>query len=269
MLVGIENKPEVPGHLLEDPRPLLNADERLIVLWSGKSACTTVLRWTFNRMGLLDAADYFGWIHQFRTKVYYDSRRYSRGIERYEQERYRHVRVVRDPFSRVVSAYLHSLQQGYERERIAAFLVVDRPYSFRDFVAYLSTVNLAEHNIHFRWQSTEAERSGDLQLDHFIRIEDGLQRRLNEVEQALGLAATNFAVSNIQSKHRSDYSARPEFAGDTAHGVGSRPSVPQYRLFYDPALVRQVAQLYKPDFEMYRYQTELMPAQGERAGSAA
>ncbi|MEE9416766.1 MAG: sulfotransferase family 2 domain-containing protein [Acidimicrobiales bacterium] len=269
MLMGIEVQPEVPGHLLEDPKPLLDADERLIVLWSGKAACTTVLRWTFSRMGLLDAADYFGWIHQFRTKVYYDSRRYRRGIERYQQSRYRHIRVVRDPFSRVVSAYLHSLQQGYERQQISSFLVVDRAYSFRDFVAYLATVDLASHNIHFRWQSTAAERDGELVLDHVVRVEDGLQQRLCEVEQDLGLKATDFVADNIQSKHRSDYSALPTFVGDMVHAPGSRPTVPGYGWFYDDALVRQVTRLYRPDFEMYQYQTELVAPAQKRTGSAA
>lgn len=270
MLEGIETStptrlpgstgPSVATHLLENPRPLIHADEKLVVFWSGKSACTSVLRWTFHRMNLLTAADYFGWIHQFRTKVYYESRRYKRVVERYDQDKYRHIRVVRDPFARTVSAYLHSLEQGYERERIANYLMIDRPYSFAEFVGYLRTVDLDAHNIHFSRQSTAAERAGDLVLDHVVRIEDGLFDRLQDVECALGLDVTDFDSVRIQSKHQNDYTAAATFVGDTKHAPGSRVNAPAYQWFYNDELVALVARLYASDFERYGYATRLAPA---------
>ncbi len=208
-------------------------------------------------MGLLGAADYFGWIHQFRTKVYYESRRYNVSVKRYTPEHYRHIRIVRDPFSRVVSAYLHGLEQGYAHQRIAHFLGEDRAYSFREFVAWLSTLNLAHDNIHFSFQSTVAERNGTLELDELIRIEDGLEKRLAEVEQRLGLESTDFADGQLRSKHRNDYAGVATFAGDVAHEPGAKPAAPSYEWFYDQSLVAQVATLYACDFAMYGYSTEL------------
>lgn len=259
----------VAGHLLENPKPLVNADERLVVFWSGKSACTATLRWTFHRMGLLPAADYFGWIHQFRTKVYYESRRYKRVVNRYEQTKYRHIRVVRDPFARTVSAYLHSLEQGYERAAIAAFLQIDRPYSFREFVGYLRTVDLRHHNIHFTLQSSAAERDGSLTLDHVVRVEDGLWNRLNEVELALGLEPTDFASAELQSKHRSDYSAAAAFIGDTKFAPGERVTAPEFRWFYDRALEAEVVRLYRSDFDLYGYSTTLTSQLPANSGQSA
>ncbi len=249
--------PEIASHLLENPRPLIHADEKLVVFWSGKSACTSALRWTFHRMGLLEAADYFGWIHQFRTKVYYESARYKRVIARYEPKNYRHIRIVRDPFARTVSAYLHSLEQGYERQRIANYLTIDRPYSFAEFVGYLRTVDLDVHNIHFTRQSSAAERAGDITLDHVIRVEDGLFDRLQDVECALGLDVTDFDAVRIQSKHRSDYSAAAGFVGDQKHAPGSRVAAPAYQWFYNDELMALVARLYASDFERYGYATSL------------
>lgn len=254
---GSSATPEIASQLLENPRPLIHADEKFVVFWSGKSACTSVLRWTFHRMGLLEAADYFGWIHQFRTKVYYESARYKRVIAKYDQRRYRHIRVVRDPFARTVSAYLHSLEQGYERERIANFLTIDRPYSFAEFVGYLRTVDLDVHNIHFTRQSSAAERSGDLVLDHVIRIEDGLFDGLQNAECAMGLDVTDFDAVRIQSKHRSDYSAAATFVGDQKHAPGTRVAAPAYQWFYNDQLIELVARLYASDFERYGYDTTI------------
>src|SRR6185437_13167032 len=54
--------------LLQDaPRPLINPDARLVVLFSPKSACTTVVMWFLHHLGHgQKARDYATWPHHYR-----------------------------------------------------------------------------------------------------------------------------------------------------------------------------------------------------------
>src|SRR5262245_41835151 len=58
-----------------DPRPLILPQRRMIVVFSPKSACTTVVIWFLHQIGHSKAArDYASWPHRYRTEVYYKTR---------------------------------------------------------------------------------------------------------------------------------------------------------------------------------------------------
>jgi hypothetical protein len=62
---------------VRDPRPLLYGPGRLGIIWSAKSACTTLLLWHLWHCDLLAAARFYsGWPHEFRNRVLYDSQTY-------------------------------------------------------------------------------------------------------------------------------------------------------------------------------------------------
>src|SRR5689334_25375638 len=92
------------GRLLwTDPRPLIHTPQRMIVVFSPKSACTSVLIWFYHQIGHTKAArDYASWPHNYRTDVYYRSRFYRRAFER-DLSKFSLLRIVRDPFERAVS----------------------------------------------------------------------------------------------------------------------------------------------------------------------
>src|SRR5262249_14181942 len=61
------------------PPPLIDPANKLVVIFSAKSACTNVLVWFFHHLGHAKAVrDYHPSPHQYRTQVYYRSKLYQR-----------------------------------------------------------------------------------------------------------------------------------------------------------------------------------------------
>ena len=148
---------------LRDPRPLLFGPGRLGIIWSAKSACTTLLLWYLWHCGLLEAARFYsGWPHEFRYRVLYDSQTYRSWADQVEPAGWAWLRVVRDPFRRAVSSYRHALRHGYEDARMTRVLSrpVDRNagFSFELFLDYLGRIDIAGCNLHHRqqWHPIEA-----------------------------------------------------------------------------------------------------------------
>ncbi|HLF24497.1 MAG TPA: sulfotransferase family 2 domain-containing protein, partial [Burkholderiales bacterium] len=96
--------------LMTRPRPLVDPDARLIVLFSPKAACTNVTVWFLNQIGHIKAArDFSNWPHKYRLKVYYDSALYrkARGLN---LKKFKVIRVIRDPYDRTTSGFRHAVK---------------------------------------------------------------------------------------------------------------------------------------------------------------
>ena len=91
--------------------PLFLEDKDVAVIWSAKSGCTFAVKWFLLQRGELDQAlAYSNWIHDYRTQVYRKSPAYQAGVHRAEYGKFRYLRLVRDPFARAVSSYLHMIR---------------------------------------------------------------------------------------------------------------------------------------------------------------
>lgn len=96
--------------LTVDPRPLLDPERRLIVVFSPKAACSAVVIWSFNLIGLAAEARAFNnWPHRYRLQVYYGSDRCRRAF-RDDLASWRTIRVIRDPAERAAGAFRHALR---------------------------------------------------------------------------------------------------------------------------------------------------------------
>ena len=91
--------------LLEQRTPLFDADFPLIFLWSEKSGCTTLVKWFFDQLGLLDdALEYSGWVHDYENQVFRASGGYLIDLESALRKRDKTVvKLVRDPYQRSLS----------------------------------------------------------------------------------------------------------------------------------------------------------------------
>ena len=91
------------------------------IIWSAKSACTTVLLWYLWHRNLLQAAQaYDSWPHQFRNKMLYADEAYRTWANQVDVESWTWLRVIRDPYNRAVSSYRHALANGYESQQDVA-----------------------------------------------------------------------------------------------------------------------------------------------------
>jgi len=204
-LWGSETPPAPPpgteteiGRLFRtDPYPLIHPQARMVVLFSAKSACSSVVIWFLKQLGHLEAArDFHRWPHEYRVNVYYRSQLYTKAFRR-NLANYRIVRVVRDPFSRAISSYRHALAFGYANQAMAKFLrrrdIAESGYSFAEFLDYLERIDLTACDIHHRVQRHPLEDR--LPVRHLINVStEDLFTRLNEVEADLRLPHTDFAA---------------------------------------------------------------------------
>jgi len=228
----------------------------LAVMWSYKAACTTVIKWVFAQNGLLpEAMAYNSWVHKYRLRQYQKSERYLSRLKRLSSGAFEVVKVVRDPLDRAVSSYIHAYRHGYDDEAIAK--VVQRPvsrrqrFSFREFVTFLEQGDLLYSNPHHRVQVAPIERHVLFRTrpSKIIRIEQGLNAALGELERGLGLPATDFTNPVFESDHHTVRAAPAGLAADLVHIP--KDAVPPAAMFYDRELAAKVARLYAEDFRHY------------------
>ena len=244
--------------LMNRPPPLFSKQYELAVLFSAKAGCTFIVKWFFYQTNMLHTAlSYSPWIHNFRGDVFYNSYEYRKDILGLLSSRVRIIKLVRNPYERAVSSYIHAARHGYENEKISAFL--DRPidqensFSFREFVMYLRTIDLRFCNIHHRLQRHASERRMLLKPRYVVKLENSLEE-LKQIEQELGLRQSSIGELS-KSPHHTYRSRRTEFCGDAKDLVIGKKNnpIPPAISFYDDDIMKEVAALYREDFDAYDY----------------
>jgi len=235
--------------LFTRPLPLVDADRKIVVLWSPKSACTTAYVWFSALCGFLPEVRAFGdWPHAHREQVF-------RKLERYRAARtgdisdYHVVKIIRDPYARAASCFRHAVRNR---------LVEQRSISFRDFLLILARNDMEAVNIHFWPQFHLLERVR--RPDTIINVSKGaLFAELNALEARMGWPVTDFAsmawLRELENARRpirlatdkSDWFAEPI--------LRSRPPkstpFPQDSAFLTPEAKLLIARIYRADFEAY------------------
>lgn len=183
--------PPKPNRLIKmSPRPLINPDARMIVIFSPKAACSNVAIWFFHHLGQGEKARKHDlWPHYYRSEVYYNSELYRDAVAS-DLTGYRIVRVIRDPYDRAVSSYRHGLRTRLATRVIAPVmkeLDLDKNgLSFDEFLTFLERSDLQSCNPHFRYQRHPIEDV--LPVDHLVNISThNMFAHLAEVASALSL----------------------------------------------------------------------------------
>jgi hypothetical protein len=242
-------------------RPLLNPDNGMMVLWSPKSACTTVFVWFAGTIGRLDEVRAFGSAHRYRMQVYRKSDLYQRGLERPPGD-YRIVRVIRDPYQRAASIYRHALKTPFfmnkQLKAVPAALDRSAGFSFLQFLDYLEGLDLETANTHLRVQRHLVESEHRPEFIINISRQD-LFTELNKVEEAFGLPRTDFHEMEWLHERESGRKAKPgafeggaadDFPFDKDAASGLKPW-PDYGALLTPRARARIEKIYAGDFEAY------------------
>lgn len=257
LIAGTSDRSGQPPH---DPLPLIDLDRRLCLLFSNKAGCTTLTKWFFQQTGRLAAAlRYHPWVHRYRIEVYLGEPGYREALAQIHRPDLHRAKLVRSPYSRAVSAYLHAIRSTYADYALSEFLgrainAVSR-FSFAEFVRYLESCDITCCDPHFRQQCSPAEQSGDLQIDRLMRLES-LQSDLAGLEASLGLPSTDLESLSRSPHHNRRESASGEFCGQRVFS-SNRRGYPPFHDFYDENLRSRVHHLYAADFARYDYAPEL------------
>ncbi len=82
--------------------------------WTPKCACTTACKMFFHHLGLLEEAlEFHEFIHQYRQRVYEPKHQVLTNYF-HDKDMFK-FKVVRDPYRRAVSSYVHYMRDSYHR----------------------------------------------------------------------------------------------------------------------------------------------------------
>lgn len=240
--------------LMINPRPLIGPEINLGLIWSAKSGCTYGVKWFFYQLGILEEAlNYHSWVHHFRDRVYY-LRQDKYPSSSWNNSDFTWVRLVRSPMDRAVSSYIHAVKYQYENEFISSFLGrkidSENGFSFREFLKYLSSIDLERANIHHRIQYHPVE--GDLNSRNMELIKlEAAREYFEELEVKLHLRSSK-GLDFRKSSHNSErFSTRISVSDKRFTCMDLK--FPDCSFFYDSDLEEIVRNLYQCDFDNYGY----------------
>lgn len=245
------------------PLPLLNFNKKLAVFFAAKSGCTFVTKWFFNQIDHLTAAlDYNPAIHKYRWNVYAKSDQFLKSQNNFIDnigKGYIKIKIVRNPFERAVSSYMHFLLL-LQKEHIAikknfGIGYNKMNYSFSEFLEYLKNLNIDQCDIHWRQQFQPINQK--LKFDHIIHLKNSKQELLN-LEKTYNLKRNGNIDKMAFSDHHSVMSNDIEhkFCGNKSFSSEILKNRPAYKCFYNNELEESIRSIYSLDFEKFKFSLE-------------
>ncbi|HWO96610.1 MAG TPA: sulfotransferase family 2 domain-containing protein [Bacillus sp. (in: firmicutes)] len=234
----------------------------IILMWSHKSGCTTLLNWFFHHINLLDEAKkYHPWVHQYEVEVFKNNDDYAQDLVNLLLSGKKEVyKLVRNPYKRAVSAFLMLYYQdepywygvwktirthhfGHSRNQ--------NGISFKQFLYYLKDTgaDISSTNHHFAEQYIDGEEK---YIDHYIYLED-FRHQIPAIEEKYKLKQTD--LTQFYSSHNtSRYMTHKGNYAEVSITDPAFPVFPTYSSFYDEETKKLVDEIYQRDFEMYGYE---------------
>jgi hypothetical protein len=257
------------GEFLTGPLPLHHARVPFAIAWTPKAGCTSLTKWFLFHSGeLAQALDHHRWVHRYRIEVFQGRPGYADEWFEIVEGRTRPIfKLVRNPYDRAASAYLHTLralskvrgdrEPGLARaaRQMLARSGSSTRVSFRQFITALSESKRQSRaiNPHLDPQYRTGE---DALITRILKLET-FEAETRGLEAQYGLTAAPFDVITRSSHHRPKSSAEPgsladaELDDDALHGENT----PAYDAFYDRSLRNFISELYSEDFARYGYAT--------------
>lgn len=233
---------------------LVNTSRRFVYCPIAKVACTSFKLWMLEVAGETPPRPFNEQIEAQRYSLRKLGQRAANQL--LQDPDYFAFAFVRNPWSRVVSAYLNKFQSvnvtsepviaKLRRDRRREDLTADVP--FREFIEHLARGNPRKFDEHWRPQHLFLK---DRPLDFLGRFEH-LPRDFAWVQQRLELE-TPLPHHNVTSY--AEQSESTECVADvTASKLKRRGPFPDYRRFYTPRLRDLVGQIYAEDINRFGYE---------------
>jgi hypothetical protein len=233
---------------------LFDKKHKVIIDWTPKSGCTIAAKMFFKSMGLFDEAiAYAPWIHKYRQEVFYKSH-VVLPSDLLNQDNFL-FKVVRNPYMRVVSSYIHICLNGHKNPKKQAKRKKDfvdyASITFAQFIDELARIDIRyDCDPHCRVQTKNYEREG-LRQPVICKLET----LAHDLEKVNTSCKTNFSIDSITSKHHAKKEeGNAEFCGEKTWQSFSR-AYPDYKYFYNQAIFDKVTRLYREDIERYNYES--------------
>jgi hypothetical protein len=246
------------------PEPLVDPVNKLMLFWMHRCGSTTGQLWFYETVGWGDRIKGKGasgltpeWM-DLHKDVYANLRPY------YDDPSYLKVAVVRDPFSRTVSAFsvVTDSKSGAQWRAVARSVKepdAENRLTFPEFLDFLESHDLSAANYHWRVQTASDWYELNLPNVHIARLES-LDSDLAKISAMLGKPPIVMKRSSATTKIKADISQidvhslrRMDF--DRIFGKDRRGVIqfPDYHHFIDAKSAARIARLYARDFEILKY----------------
>jgi hypothetical protein len=173
-----------PANLRYRP-PLHHPEFPFVIFWSEKAACTTIVKWFFLQVGLLDQALAFNsWVHDYENKIYKAQAGYYEALQARLRAGVPCIKFVRDPYARAYSGYLELSRplvlagEAHWARKARAQLLADLigtsaeleyAFSFRTYLRWLATRDMNGLDNHLREQYVPRDEFFDMKV---LQIEE-------------------------------------------------------------------------------------------------
>jgi hypothetical protein len=220
---------------------LIDREHRIIMDWSAKAGCTVAVKMFFRYMGLLnEALEYSPWVHEYRRDVFYE----THSVERHDLDdpSYFKFKVVRNPYDRATSIYLHAMRYD---------MIQGSPdWSFRQFVIALGLSGQLD-DIHFAPQVQHYELKRPGLFNAIVKLES-FADDIAEVNRQSG---ASFSLEGLlhSPHHIPRVGDCRECVADVPWSALKERPIPIWIAFYTDDLKRAVVGQFENDFRLYRY----------------
>lgn len=207
-------KPKSTADLKFETRiPLHHKDFPFVIMWSEKAGCTSIVKWFFWHLGLLDEAiKHHPWVHNYENEKFKSRSGYVHDCIKAIEGGKPVIKFVRNPYRRTFSGYLElcspKITQGAAhwtkqwRRQVVSHLTgytdeLEYGFSYRQYVDWLTAQPKNFLDLHLRPQFQPVER--DLELS-YCRI-DETPDFLQALEKEFGLKSSAGHEALFDSEH--------------------------------------------------------------------
>lgn len=246
--------------------PYFHKDFPLILFWSHKSGCTSLLSWFFYQINLLgttlkDSSDFMD-LHNYEFTTYKADPTYqSQLITALQHKQKDTFKLVRNPYKRAVSSFIFYIPflgiQNPIWNPMRKFLYNNenshKGFSFKQFLYYLQ--HCKKNNLpvdpHFDQQYILGEEQF---VTNYIYLED-FQSTIQALETKYNLKKSPLSSLVKFSHHQTHNMTYSGYYAETDITDPKFPKLPTYESFYDTETKELVKSIFHQDFKMYNYST--------------
>ena len=266
-------------HLLQ--QNMIFWDQRWLIGFSHRSASTLLSRIFLRHLGYEeDAIAKDMWISDYRERVlqpqWMSELTPSRLIEILNDPNLLRIKFVRNPFVRLVSAYVHCFRleirpdrryQNPFRADLPNTIDGQLDLSFREFVSVLASLTTTPGKCDSHYAQQKMIFEGNLiHYKHIYKVEDlrSSFMALAEIDPSMPRLSADYDRKE-QANHKTRFIERPyRCVADVPFShvvelIDGQERFPPYSHFFDRELRDQVVALYLPDFEEYQYDRLRIP----------
>lgn len=240
----------IPG-MIAEPIPLFHREFPIIFFWNPKCGCTTLVKWFYFQIGILDQANkYSEWIHTYRENVYELQPNHKINLRNELLNLKKNTyKVIRNPYKRAVSSYIAALAMPEIMRQIAPN--IKEGLSFRQFLYRIEEIGVKREviNSHVAQQYVDGE---ELFVQNYINLEN-LNSELRKLESKYKLLQSPLDVLTQSHHHvaqKMNTTVKESFADVNLYSYIRNSTLPPYQNFYDAETKRLVFELYEQDFIM-------------------